>query len=118
MIAGGSGDGQQVLVVVASVVGLEVAGELEKRQRGRGGTGGGAGGGVEREQGEASECTEEAKEANGEKEQEVEGQSGGGAEWRPEGRWCFEVRLSAQKRPRRRIGRRSRRWRGRVAEGR
>ena len=87
-----------------------------KRQRGRGGTGGGAGGGVEREQGEASECTEEAQEANGEKEQEVEGQSGGGAV--AEGRWCFEVRLSAQKRPRRRIGRRSRRWRGRVAEGR
>jgi hypothetical protein len=74
MIAGGSGDGQQVLVVVASVVGLEVAGELEKRQRGRGGTGGGEGGGVEREQGEASECTEEAKEANKEKDQEVEGQ--------------------------------------------
>ena len=74
MIARDSGDGQQVLVVVASVVGLEVAGELEKRQRGRGGTGGGAGGGVEREQGEASECTEEAQEANGEKEQEVEGQ--------------------------------------------
>ena len=79
MIAGGSGDGQQVLVVVASVVGLEVAGELEKRQRGRGGTGGGEGGGVEREQGEASECTEEAQEANGEKEEEVEGPSGGGA---------------------------------------
>ena len=79
MIAGGSGDGQQVLVVVASVVGLEVAGELEKRQRGRGGTGGGEGGGVEREQGEASECTEEAMEANGEKEQEVECQSVGGA---------------------------------------
>jgi hypothetical protein len=48
----------------------------------------------------------------------VEGQSGGGAEWRPEGRWCFEVRLSAQKRPRRRMGRRSGRWRERVAEGR
>ena len=77
MIAGGSGDGQQVLVVVASVVEQEVAGEPEKRQRGRGGTGGGAGAGVEQEQGEASECTEEAKEANGEKEQEVEGQSGG-----------------------------------------
>ena len=42
MIAGGSGDGQQVLVVVASVVEQEVAGELQKRQRGKGGTGGGA----------------------------------------------------------------------------
>ena len=83
MIAGGSGDGQQVLVVVASVVGLEVAGELEKRQRGRGGTGGGAGGGVEREQGEAPECSEEAKETNGEIEQEVlrgrQWRRGGGA---------------------------------------
>jgi hypothetical protein len=49
-----------------------VAGELEKRQRGREGTGGGARGGVEREQGEESECSEEAKEANGKKEQEVE----------------------------------------------
>ena len=36
MIAGGSGDGQQVLVVVASVVEHEVAGELEKTHRGRG----------------------------------------------------------------------------------
>jgi hypothetical protein len=35
MIAGGSGDGQQVLVVVASVVEQEVAGELQKRQRKR-----------------------------------------------------------------------------------
>ena len=53
----------------------------EKRQRGRGGTGGGAGGGVEREQGEESEFPEEAKVANGEKEQEVERQwrRGGGA---------------------------------------
>jgi hypothetical protein len=42
-------------------------------------TGGGAGGGVEREQGEESECSEEAKEANGEKEREVEGHSGEGA---------------------------------------
>ena len=57
---------------MASVVDQEVAEELEKRQRGRGGTGGGAGGGVEREQEEV--CSEEAKEANGEKEQEVEGQ--------------------------------------------
>jgi hypothetical protein len=48
VIAGGSGDGQQVLVVVASVVEQEVAGVLQKRQRGRGGTGGNAGGGVER----------------------------------------------------------------------
>ena len=38
-----------------------------------------------------SECTEEAKEANGEKGQDVEGQSGGGAV--AEGRWCFEVWL-------------------------
>jgi hypothetical protein len=55
MITGGSGNGQQVLVVVASVVEKEVAGELEKKQRGRGGTGGGTGGGVEREQGEEPE---------------------------------------------------------------
>ena len=74
MIAGGSGVGQQVLGVVASGVEQEVAGELEKRQRGRGGTSGGAGGGVEREQGKESECSEEAKAANEEKEQEVEGQ--------------------------------------------
>ena len=47
---------------------------LEKRQRGRGGTGGGAGGGVDREQGEVSQCSEEAKEANGEKKQEAAGQ--------------------------------------------
>jgi hypothetical protein len=73
MIAGGSGDGQQGFVVVVSVAEQEVAGELEKRQRGRGGTGGGAGGGVVREQGEELECSEEAKEANGEKEQEVGG---------------------------------------------
>ena len=33
MIAGGSGDGQQVLVVVASVVEQEVARGLKKRQR-------------------------------------------------------------------------------------
>ena len=46
---------------------------LEKRQRGRGGTGGVAGD-VEREPGEEPDCTEEA---NGEKEQEVKGQSGG-----------------------------------------
>ncbi len=78
MIAGGRAGDRRVLVVVASVAELEVAGEL-KRQRGRGGTGGGAGGGVEREQGEASECSEEAKEAKGEKEQEMEG------------RGCFEV---------------------------
>jgi len=52
MIAGGDGDGQQVLVVVASVVDQKVAGELERGQRGRGGTGRGAGG-VEREQGES-----------------------------------------------------------------
>jgi hypothetical protein len=38
MIAGGSSDGQQVSVVVVSVVEQEVAGELEKRQCGRGGT--------------------------------------------------------------------------------
>ena len=72
-----------VLVVVASVVKQEVAGELEKRQRRRVGAGGcgGAGGGVETEQGQASECSEEAKEANGEKEKEVEEQwqRGGGA---------------------------------------
>ena len=61
-------------MVVASVVEQEVAGEPEKRQRGRGGTGGGAGGVVEREQGEASKCSEEAQKANGEKDQEVEGQ--------------------------------------------
>ena len=79
MIAGGTAGDRQVLVVVASVAELEVAGELQKRQRARGGTGGGAGGGVEREQGEASECSEEAKEAKGEKEQEMEG------------RGCFEV---------------------------
>ncbi len=42
----------------------EVAGELEQRQRGARRT--------------ESECTEEAKEPNGEKKQEVEGQSGGG----------------------------------------
>jgi hypothetical protein len=36
MIAGGSGDGQQGFVVVVSVAEQEVAGELEKRQRGRG----------------------------------------------------------------------------------
>ena len=48
---------------------------MEKRQRGRGRTGGVAGD-VEREPGEEPDCTEEA---NGEKEQEVEGQSGGGA---------------------------------------
>ena len=59
---------------MASVAELQVAGELQKRYRGRGGTGGGAGAGVEQEQGEASECTEEAKEANKEKDQEVEGQ--------------------------------------------
>ncbi len=47
-----------------------MAGELQKRQR-RGGTCSGAGGGVEREQGEASECSEEVKEANGEMEQEI-----------------------------------------------
>jgi hypothetical protein len=56
-------------VVVASVVEQEVAGELEKRQRGRGG-------GVEGEQEEASECT---KEANGEKEEEK------GVQWRKDG---------------------------------
>jgi hypothetical protein len=55
MTAGGSSDEQQVLVV--SVVEQEVAGELEERERGRGP-------GVELEQGEESECTEEAKEAN------------------------------------------------------
>ena len=38
-----------------------------------------AGGGVEREQGEESERSEEAKELKGATEQEVEG------------RWCFEV---------------------------
>jgi hypothetical protein len=79
MIAGGRPGDRRVLVVVASVAELEVAGELQKRQRGRGGTGGSAGGGVEREQGEESECSEEAKEAKGKKDQEVEG------------RWCFEV---------------------------
>jgi hypothetical protein len=80
MIAGGSGDEPQGLVVVASVVEQEVAGELEKRQRGRGGTGGGAGGVVEREQGEASKCSEEAQKANGEKDQEVGGQLRRGAD--------------------------------------
>ena len=79
MIAGGTAGDRQVLVVVASVAELEVAGELQKRQRERGIIGGDAGGGDEREQGEASECTEEAMEANGEKEQEVECQSVGGA---------------------------------------
>jgi len=69
-----------VLVVVASVVEQEMAGEPEKRQRGRGGTGGGAGGVVEREQGEASKCSEEAQKANGEKDQEVEGQLRRGAD--------------------------------------
>jgi hypothetical protein len=34
MIAGGSGDGQQGLVVVASVVEQEVVGELEKTDKG------------------------------------------------------------------------------------
>ena len=58
-------------MVVASVIEQEVAGEVQKRQRGRGGTGGGAGRGVEREQGEAAQCLEEAKEANGEMEQVV-----------------------------------------------
>ena len=47
--------------------------ESWKRERGRGGTGG-AGGGVEREHVEESECSEEAKEANGEKVQVAEGQ--------------------------------------------
>jgi hypothetical protein len=58
------------------------------RQRGRDGPGGGAGGGVEREQGEESECKEVAKEATGEKEQEVEEQwrRGGGAL-----KFCFRV---------------------------
>ena len=57
-----------------------MVGDLEKRQRGRGGTGGGVRGGDEREQGEESECSDEAKEANGEKEsRRWEGQSGGGA---------------------------------------
>jgi hypothetical protein len=79
MIAGGRAGDRRVLVVMASVAELQVAGELQKRYRGRGGTGGGAGAGVEQEQGEASECTEEAMEANGEKEQEVECQSVGGA---------------------------------------
>jgi hypothetical protein len=67
-------------MVVAFVVEQEVVGKLGKRQRGRDGTGGGAGG-VERVQGEESECTEVAKKANGEKEQDVEGQwrRGGGA---------------------------------------
>jgi hypothetical protein len=41
MIAGGRPGDRLVLVVVASVAELEVAGELQKRQRGRGGTGGG-----------------------------------------------------------------------------
>ena len=80
MIAGGTGGGQwKGLVVVVSVVEQEVAGELEKGQRGRGGTGGSAGGVVEREQGEASKCSEEAQKANGEKDQEVEGQLRRGA---------------------------------------
>ncbi len=74
MIAGGTAGDRQVLVVVASVAELEVAGELQKRQRGRGGTGGGARGGVERE---VSECSEGAKEAKGEK--EVQWRRGGGA---------------------------------------
>ena len=52
VIAGGRAGDRRVLLVVASVAELEVAGELQKRQRARGGTGGGAGGGVEREQGE------------------------------------------------------------------
>jgi hypothetical protein len=72
MIAGDSGDGQQVLVVPL-VVEQEVAGARERDKEEELVTGGGAGG-VEREKGEESECTEEAKEANGEKEQEVEGQ--------------------------------------------
>ena len=76
MIAGGRPGDRLVLVVVASVAELEVAGELQKRQRGRGGTGGSAGGGVEREQGEESECAEGAKEANVEK--EVQWRRGGG----------------------------------------
>ncbi len=61
MIAVGSGDGQQ-----------ETEGRRWYWRRC---------GGVEREQGEESECTKEAKDANGEKEQEVEGQRqrGGGA---------------------------------------
>ncbi len=53
--------------------------ELEKRQGETGGTSGGAVRDVERKQGEESECLEEAKEASEEKEQEAEGQSGGGA---------------------------------------
>ena len=52
---------------------------LLESQRGRVGTGGVAGGNIEREQGEESECSEGAKEPNGEKEQEAESQSGGGA---------------------------------------
>ena len=80
MIARDSGDGQQVLVVPL-VVEHEVAGARERDREEKLVTGSGAGGGVEREKGEESECTEEAKEANGEKEQEVEGQwrRGGGA---------------------------------------
>ena len=81
MIAGeGAAGFDGVLMLVASVVEQEVAGELEKRQRGRGGAGVGAGRGDEPEQGEESEFSMEAKEANGEKEQEVEGQwrRGGG----------------------------------------
>ena len=55
MIARDSGDGQQVLVVVASVGEQEVVGEMGMRQSGRGVSDGGAEGGVEREQGKESE---------------------------------------------------------------
>ncbi len=62
-----------------------MAGELENRRRGRGGNESGEGGVVERERGEASECIviEEARKANGEQEQEVEGRwrTGCGAVW-------------------------------------
>jgi hypothetical protein len=67
VIAGGRAGDRRVLLVVASVAELEVAGELQKRQRGRG----------EREQGEESECSEGAKDAKGEK--EVQWRRGGGA---------------------------------------
>jgi hypothetical protein len=75
-LAGVSRDEQQVLVVVSSVVEQEVAGEREKRQRGRGGADR-VGGVDEREQGEESECSEEAKDASGENTPEMEGTGGG-----------------------------------------
>jgi hypothetical protein len=81
--AGGKAGDRQVLLVVASVAEQKVAAELEKRRRGRGGNESGEGGVVERERGEASECTEEARKANREQEHEVEGRwrTGCGTVW-------------------------------------